>query len=53
MLAGIAWRNGGYQSLGVGMLWVAHDGAGRAFLDDPAEVHHGDPVREVSCVERS
>ena len=36
MLAGIAWRNGGYQGLRVGMLWVAYNRAGRAFLDDPA-----------------
>src|ERR1700730_9007919 len=37
-----------HQPLGVGMLRVLEDRAGRANLDDLSRVHHGEPIREVA-----
>ncbi len=36
------------QGLGIGVLGVAEDLLGRAELDDPAEIHHRDPMTDVT-----
>jgi hypothetical protein len=47
VVAGIARRDRGNESLGVRMLRVSHDCVGRALLDDPSEVHDGNAISEV------
>src|SRR5690606_6908515 len=43
----IRQRGGGEQRLGVGVAGGGQDLVGRPGLDDPAQVHHQDIVREV------
>ncbi|MPL96993.1 hypothetical protein SDC9_43180 [bioreactor metagenome] len=41
-------RDRGHQRLGIGVARLGEDLFGRALLDDPAEIHHRDPVGEVA-----
>ena len=41
-------RRGGEQGAGVGVARVGEQRIALGFLDDPAEVHDGDPVAEVA-----
>ncbi len=45
--AGIGHRHGGEQRLGVGVLRIGEERRRRRFLDDAADIHHRDPVRDV------
>ena len=44
---GVRHRNGCEQRLGVRVQWIAEELTGRRDLDDPAEIHHGNPMADV------
>ena len=46
-LAGVDWKPGCNQLLGIGMCRLVDDAVGRPLLDDPSLVHHCDSGRQV------